>query len=220
MKIVQINVASYGSTGRIMYQVQEKAISEGYDAVSYFGRGNSPENVNSVKMADNLSVAWHGVTARFFDKMGHGSYFNTKKLVKILKAENPDIVHLHNLHGYYINLKVLFKYLKESGVQVVWTMHDCWPITGGCAYFLECGCDKWKDGCNKCSQTHFYPKRYIDKSKREYNFKKKYNQGLEIYIKERNYHNNITCKDYNTFKTGICPTCGQKINNVHKIFYC
>ncbi len=180
MKIVQINVASYGSTGRIMYQVQEKSLSEGYDSLSFFGRGNAPEgDFVTERMTGNASVAWHGIKARFFDKMGHASYFSTKKLVKRLKAEKPDIVHLHNLHGYFINLKVLFKYLKESKVQVVWTMHDCWPITGGCAYFLECGCDKWKEGCNKCSQTHFYPKRYIDKSKREYNFKKKLFTGLE-----------------------------------------
>lgn len=174
MKVVQINVASYGSTGRIMYQVQKKVLDEGNEAVSFFGRGNVPEgNGQFVKIAGKLSVVLHGVKARLFDKMGHGSLSDTKKLVKLLKEEAPDIVHLHNLHGYFINLKVLFKYLKESGVQVVWTMHDCWPITGGCAYFLECGCDKWKKGCNKCSQIDVYPKRYVDKSKREYSFKKK-----------------------------------------------
>lgn len=174
MKIVQINVASYGSTGRIMYQIQEKSIEEGYDAESFFGRGNIPEGKGLyTKLADNISVAWHGINARFFDKMGHSSVFNTNRLVRILKQKKPDIVHLHNLHGYYINLKILFKYLKESGVRVVWTMHDCWPVTGGCAYFLECGCDKWKESCYSCSQTGVYPKRYIDKSSREYEFKKK-----------------------------------------------
>lgn len=174
MKIIQINVASYGSTGRIMYQIQEKSIEEGYDAECFFGRGDVPQGKGAyTRLADNVSVAWHGFNARFFDKMGHSSVFNTRKLVNILKQKKPDIVHLHNLHGYYINLKILFKYLKESGVKVVWTMHDCWPVTGGCAYFLECGCDKWKDGCYSCVQTNVYPKRYIDKSHREYAFKKK-----------------------------------------------
>ncbi len=180
MKIVQINVASYGSTGRIMYQIQEKAISEGFEAMSFYGRGSKPDvEGSSEKIGDQISVGLHAFRARFFDKMGHGSVMNTKKLVKKLKAIKPDVVHLHNLHGYYINLKVLFKYLKESGIQVVWTLHDCWPITGGCAYFLECGCDKWKEGCYKCTQTDMYPKRYVDKSKREYIFKKKLFRSLE-----------------------------------------
>ena len=179
MKIAQINVASYGSTGRIMCQIQEKALSEGYEAQSFYGRGCSPraEGIYT-RIEGRASIFWHAVKARLFDKMGHGSKIATKRLVKRLQKEKPDIIHLHNLHGYYINIKILFKFLPKSGAKIVWTLHDCWAFTGGCAYFLECGCEQWKRGCRQCSQKHVYPQSYIDKSKTEYELKKKLFTGI------------------------------------------
>ena len=101
MKIAQINVASYGSTGRIMCQIQERALAEGYEARSYFGRGNIPDAKGEyTRIESEVSVLWHVVKARLFDKMGHGSKLATNQLVKLLKEEKPDIIHLHNLHGY------------------------------------------------------------------------------------------------------------------------
>ena len=179
MKLAQINVASYGSTGRIMCQIQERALAEGYEAHSYFGRGNIPQGPGTYTRIEGMtSVLWHVAKGRLFDKMGHGSTVATRKLVGLLREEQPDIVHLHNLHGYYLNLDNLFGYLRESGVKVVWTLHDCWAFTGGCAYFLECGCDQWKTACRTCSQTHVFPKRYIDRSAREYDWKKELFTGL------------------------------------------
>ena len=43
----------------------------------------------------------------------------TAKLIEDLKAFQPDIVHLHNLHKFCINLPMLFQYLKESKVRTV-----------------------------------------------------------------------------------------------------
>lgn len=179
MKIAQINVASYGSTGRIMCQIQERALAEGYEARSYFGRGNIPDAKGEyTRIESEASVLWHVVKARLFDKMGHGSKLATNQLVKLLKEEKPDIIHLHNLHGYYINIKILFKYLRKSGAKLLWTLHDCWAFTGGCAYFTECGCEKWKTGCESCGQKHVYPKSYIDRSSKEYALKKKLFTGI------------------------------------------
>lgn len=179
MKIAQINVASYGSTGRIMCQIQERALAEGYEARSYFGRGNIPAAEGEyTKIESEISVLWHAAKARFFDKTGHGSKIATNQLVKLLKEEKPDIIHLHNIHGYYINIKILFKYLRKSGAKLLWTLHDCWAFTGGCAYFTECGCEKWKTGCEGCGQKHAYPKSYIDRSPKEYALKKKLFTGI------------------------------------------
>lgn len=109
-----------------------------------------------------------------FDRQGYGSYFATRKLVKSLREEKPDIIHLHNLHGYYLYLPLLFRYLTEefSG-KLFWTFHDCWPFTGHCAYFTEAGCDRWKKGCFQCPNKRQYPvSLFLDASRRNYQAKK------------------------------------------------
>ena len=183
MKIAQINVTGNGSTGRIMCQISAKAKEEGFDTVAYFGRGAAPRGEGRYEKIDgDLHIYLHVLKARLFDKTGHGSVGATKKLVALLKTENPDIIHLHNIHGYYLNIKIIFDYLKTSGKKVVWTLHDCWAMTGGCAYFLNAGCDKWKTGCFGCPSKNQYPKSFVDKSKREYAFKKDTFTGVKDMI--------------------------------------
>ena len=95
-------------------------------------------------------------------------------MVEKIKEIKPDIIHLHNLHGYYLNIEILFHYLATAGIPVVWTLHDCWPMTGHCAHFSFIGCDKWKMQCEHCPQKNGYPASYlIDRSFKNYQLKKK-----------------------------------------------
>ena len=109
--------------------------------------------------------------ARLFDEAGFGSKKATEKFICWVKEYDPDIIHLNNIHGYYLNVDVLFKYLKTCGKKIIWTLHDCWAITGHSAYCDAVGCEKWKKGCWKCPQIKNYPKSYLDNSRN--NWKKK-----------------------------------------------
>lgn len=171
-KLVQINVVCNGSTGRIMNQIQEEVQNQGWEAYSFYGRGN-PTNDNCIKIGNKLDVFFHVFITRLFDKHGHGSKIATKKLIKQIEKINPDVIQLHNIHGYYIHLETFFKYLKKCDKKIVWTLHDCWAFTGHCAHFTHPKCDKWQTGCNKCIRKKDYPKSLIcDSSKKEYLFKK------------------------------------------------
>ena len=90
----------------------------------------------------------------------------------VIEDFNPDIIHLHNVHGYYLNIEVLFEYLKKSKRRVIWTLHDCWPFTGHCAYFDASGCNKWQSQCEKCNQINRYPDTKIDKTYKLFKEKK------------------------------------------------
>lgn len=57
---------------------------------------------------------------------------------------NADIVHLHWINAGFMSLRDMTKIRQP----VVWTMHDMWPITGGCQYDEECG--RYVVGCGKC----------------------------------------------------------------------
>ena len=88
--------------------------------------------------------------------------------------ENPDIIHLHNLHGYYLNAKILFEFLAIYNKPIVWTLHDCWNFTGHCTHFVYEKCERWRTQCCKCPQKKIYPASlFLDNSKSNYLWKKR-----------------------------------------------
>ena len=95
---------------------------------------------------------WHYIQREFFDRSALASIQATKRLLKKIDEINPDVIHLHNLHGCYLNIKVLFKYLAQKNIPIVFTLHDCWSMTGHCGHFVEINCNKWKTGCSRCPQ--------------------------------------------------------------------
>lgn len=174
MKLVGINTVCNGSTGKIMGDIQRTANKEGFETISFYGRRKGYNDLKCEKIGGFFSFWYHVFLTTVFDMQGHGSYFKTKELVKRLKEENPDIIHLHNIHGYYINYKVLFKYLKnEYKGKLFWTFHDCLPFTGHCAYFTLENCNKWKTQCRKCPNKKKYPvSLFMDRSYKNYLEKK------------------------------------------------
>ena len=189
MRIAQINMTPFGSTGRIMLQIAETARKSGMDAHCYTTELYSKKRRKTMSSDEFLSYYGsyynnmiHNYVGKLLGKNGCLSYFGTRQLVKMLKEFSPDVVHLHNLHNYCINLPLLFRYLKKSNVKVVWTLHDCWTFTGHCPHFDMLGCDKWKTGCYKCGQLRQYPKSYVDTSKSMYRKKKQMFTSVENMI--------------------------------------
>ena len=175
MKLVSINTVCNGSTGKIMGSISREASNNGFEVLCIFGRRKGYADIPCKKIGGPISFLYHIFITTVFDAHGHGSYFKTKDLVRELKRINPDIIHLHNIHGYYINYKVLFDYLRnEYQGKIFWTLHDCLPMTGHCAYFDYVHCDRWKNGCHNCPNKKQYPISLVfDRSKKNYEEKKK-----------------------------------------------
>lgn len=170
MKVLQINTfCGRGSTGRITVDLAKALQEGGHESLIAYGRGKAPDGVNAKRFETNLGNDLHGLRTRLFDGQGFGSAGATKRLIRLIDSNHPDLIHLHNLHGYYINVKLLFDYLKEAGLPVVWTLHDCWAFTGHCAHFDYAGCDRWKTCCAGCPQKKEYPSSFwMDRSTQNY----------------------------------------------------
>lgn len=56
----------------------------------------------------------------------------------------PDIVHLFWINYGFLRIETLKK-IKQP---IVWTLHDMWPLTGGCHYDDECG--RFRQSCGHC----------------------------------------------------------------------
>ena len=175
MKIVQINTAlNSGSHGRIVEQVSRMAAERGFETTIVHGaRYVNKSQFTDIQVTTKNQELLNGVRSLMFDAHGLGLRCATKSLITKLKAIKPDIVHLHNIHGYYLNYQILFDYLANTGIPVVWTLHDCWSMTGHCAYFDAVNCNLWQTGCHSCPQLESYPKAFLDNTKRNYELKKK-----------------------------------------------
>lgn len=161
MKIYQVNIlCGSGSTGRIAVNMAKKTEAEGGQCRIAYGRGGAPKDINSFKMTKTWEVYWHVLMTRITGRHGLYSKRATRRLIRDIRAFQPDIIHLHNIHGYYLNYEILFSFLKQYGKPVQWTLHDCWAFTGHCAYFTMVGCEQWKKQCEQCIQLRGYPACY------------------------------------------------------------
>jgi glycosyltransferase involved in cell wall biosynthesis len=174
-KLLQINsVINYGSTGRNTEEIGKEAIKNGWKSYVAYGRNVRPSQSETIKIGSDWDIKLHGLQTRLFDRHGLASKKATKQLVEKIRQIKPDIIHLHNLHGYYLNIETLFHYLATAEIPVIWTLHDCWPMTGHCAHFSFIGCEKWKTQCQHCPQKRRYPACYIvDRSYKNYQLKRR-----------------------------------------------
>ena len=173
MKVYQVNVVcGSGSTGRIAADLSHKiSVNGGVCRIGY-GRGSAPKHLDAFCNSKKNEVRSHALMTRITGKQGEFSKKATKRLIEDIKQFEPDIIHLHNIHGYYLNYPSLFQFLKEYEKPVVWTMHDCWAITGHCAHYESVSCDKWKKQCFDCPNLKAYPASYTGRNVAG-NFKRK-----------------------------------------------
>jgi glycosyltransferase involved in cell wall biosynthesis len=57
---------------------------------------------------------------------------------------DPDIVHIHWINEGFVSIAAL----KNFNRPIVWTLHDCWPFTGGCHYPGDC--HEFEKSCGRC----------------------------------------------------------------------
>jgi glycosyltransferase involved in cell wall biosynthesis len=180
-KILQINsLVNKGSTGRIVEQIGNFFISNGWQSYIAFGRSSNESKSKTIKIGNEFDHILHGIKSRLLDKHGLSSSNATRNLIKKIIEIKPDIIHLHNLHGYYLNYEILFNYFRTIKTPIVWTLHDCWSITGHCTFFSDINCNKWKSECNNCPKLKNYPTSiFIDNSLINFNLKKKKFNSIE-----------------------------------------
>lgn len=175
-RLLQINASlNKTSTGRISEQIASLARGFGWD--TYMIHGARYVNHSEMQTFQSVTPAgerFHAVKSMLLDAHGLGSSRATRQLIRQIEHIHPDIIHLHNIHGYYLNYKILFEYLQTIDVPIVWTLHDCWPMTGHCAYFDVIECERWKTECYLCPLKNDYPKSlFLTQAKRNYRLKKR-----------------------------------------------
>ena len=200
-KLLQIGSSlNCGAPGKIAEQIGLLAMSRGWDVYMAHGvRHSNPSQLKTIPMVTPHEERVHALYSLLLDRHGLGPDGKTKQLVEWIKEYKPDVIHLHNIHGYFLNYKTLFEYLVTTDIPVVWTLHDCWPFTGHCAYFDAADCLRWKRGCYDCPLRKDYPKSmFIDRSKKNYELKKRLFTGLKncVMVPVSDWLGNITKESF------------------------
>lgn len=180
MKILQINLGLFGSTGGIMLGI-ENVGKEKHDFCKLYPKleNNFAAGENDIQITGVINRKFNHFIEQISGFQGCFSFIKTYQTLKKIKRFAPDMIQIHSLHSVNVNLSLLFNYIKKHNLPVVWTLHDCWSFTGHCPYFDMIGCDKWKTGCHDCPQYKEYPRSFVDNSRYMYKLKKKWFTGIE-----------------------------------------
>lgn len=159
MKILQVNVVyNNGSTGKIVHDIHTVLKNKGIESIICYGRGKKIKKKNVYKTSSELLAKINALRSRILGLQYNGSWIATNKLIRIIKKERPNIVHIHCINGYFVNIYKLMKYLKESNIKTVLTLHAEFMHTGSCGHAYEC--ERWKSGCGNCPQLWLATKSY------------------------------------------------------------
>ena len=149
MKILQVNcVYNTGSTGKITYDIHHSLRKQGIESVVYYGRGTKCNEENVHKICGELYGKFQNLKSRVTGLMYGGCVMSTHRLIRYIRKENPDVVHLQCINGYFVNIYRLVQWLKENKMKTVLTLHAEFMYTANCGYAIEC--EKWQKKCGKC----------------------------------------------------------------------
>lgn len=175
MKILQINaVYKQLSTGSNVYEMNQAMRKKGHQCIAAYSVGKIEVPEEEYLIGGPVGQKTHALLSRITGLQGYFSSHSTRKLLRYMDREQPDVVVLNNLHANYIHLPMLLKYLAKKDIATVAVLHDCWFYTGKCCYYTAVGCEKWKTGCKECpakkkfNKSWFFdrtPKMFRDREK-------------------------------------------------------
>lgn len=151
MKVLHINCASTGSTGKIIEDIADHAATAGIETL--LCTPASPGKNKNIRYFKTSLPCEQGLYRRLNRLYGfqYGlAPLSTIRIKTIIKREKPDLIHIHCVNGFMVNVYSLMRYLKRKRIPIVLTNHAEFFYTGNCAHAYECR--KWLAGCGKCPQ--------------------------------------------------------------------
>lgn len=151
MKVLQVNILfNQGSTGKIVADIHNTLINKNIESLVCYGTGPTFTDKAIQKVAYHYELSFYRIWAHIMGLQYASGYLSTYRIIKIIKKEKPDIVHLHCINGFFVHIYKLFDFLKKNNINTVVTLHAEFMHTGSCGHAFEC--ERWKTGCGKCPQ--------------------------------------------------------------------
>lgn len=162
VKIVHLSTQTHPHTpvGAMVHALAMHARNAGAEVTIAAGYGDRQHA--DLIMQPRWKYRLNTLMARMADCDGFLHSSSMKSLFRTLDNEQPQILHIHNMHGYYLDLVRLSSWLYSHNIHVVLTLHDLWMVTGRCAFPPRNRCDAWVNGCHRCPARSRYPAAWND----------------------------------------------------------
>lgn len=152
IKVLYINALYLGGGAEKIARQLYMGVGE-YDIAPLFMSGRYQKN-----LPKDIEVIYNNFFERalsvFVAIQNHNflykTYISRRKILRLIKKENVDIVHFHNMHGNYFGPGDM-EIIRKACPNIVITMHDMWMMTGCCPYGIQC--KEWEEGKN-CKDCH------------------------------------------------------------------
>ncbi|MDO4622415.1 MAG: glycosyltransferase [Eubacteriales bacterium] len=152
MKVLQVNtVYPSGSTGKMIQEIHKALLASGHSSVIVYGRGETSSAEEAVRLCPNFYGQMQSMLSRITGLRYGGCRLSTNRLIRMIRQENPDLVHLHSINDHFVNIYQLISWLKEQRIPTVITLHAEFFYTANCSHAMDCG--KWKNGCGHCPRA-------------------------------------------------------------------
>lgn len=144
MKILHINTFEQtGGAAKSAYRLHRALLDAGVDSRMLVKQRDSGDERTSVVASEDYLDAQLDLIQKFYIdqyKRADAAPFTPPLVATSLAThpwvENADVIHLHWV-SRLLSPEDLQK-LRIKGKRVVWTLHDLWPLTGGCHYSRQC----------------------------------------------------------------------------------
>ena len=179
MKVIQIG-ATYnnGGPGGTTANIHQALMANGIESAVYqiFSKSTDSQVYKSI---GPFSYFFWRILRRLRLNLSKCAYLRTHKLIRMIRKQNPDVIHLRILHHGIYDFKLLFNFLSKYGKPVVFTLHDMWLLTGGCYHFLDINCIQYKIDCSKCHKSRIELDCFPFSTNRNFELKKHFVSRIE-----------------------------------------
>lgn len=161
MKVLHLNTLDVsGGAARSAYRLHQGLLTIGVDSKMLVRvKSSDDDTVYSIQTSDAQSckkitihdVIHSGLIAPHTTTAANTLFSIPTLSYDITNADivaNADIINLHWVANYLSPLTI--SKLGALGKQIVWTLHDQWPFTGGCHY--SNACTRYETTCTACPQ--------------------------------------------------------------------
>lgn len=178
MKIAIVHSGNAGFFPRFYKSLRDAIVSHGDETfllAPNSGRNKRNRLPDQIVFGSRLNWWIHSRLFFLFGIQDVFSFLDTLAFLRKIHRYKPDLIHLHLINDKFINIPLFVQYVNYYMIPVIWTMHDCRAFTGGCPYFDEVGCDRWKTGCGSCPQKE----TWIDRTKWQWSFRNKWHNKIK-----------------------------------------
>ena len=161
MKILIANwVYDWGSTGYIVRDLHRVLTKTGHKVVVAAAQNKGTDNPGVYVFSRSAEWIFYWRLHRLGLPKFKGSKAASRRIIKLVNKEKPDVVNLHLLHGNRLDLYYLLRWLGKHNIKTVVTNHAELYYTGNCGHAYECM--NWVDRqCNGCPDARIATGSYL-----------------------------------------------------------